>query len=193
MDEFHKTVDKLHEMPYNICMADIMIDIETIGTGPSACILTIAMQTFDPFADGWYDRHYYARIDPDSQPDRNIEEGTLQWWASQPTEAREEAFAEDGRISLKQALEEMHPIIWNSNYIWANGPTFDMNIIEHAYKSYGMSLPWKYYKVRDARTVYSLYPDLGRGPVSHHALDDCQQQILKLQKTFRHLGVTKIK
>jgi len=180
-------------MPYNTCMADIMIDIETIGTGPSACILTIAMQTFDPFADGWYDRHYYARIDPDSQPDRNIEEGTLQWWARQPPEAREEAFAEDGRISLKQALEEMHPIIWNSDFVWANGPTFDMNIIEHAYKSYDMSLPWKYYKVRDARTVYSLWPDLPKQPISHHALDDCQQQILKLQKTLKHLGVTKLK
>ena len=174
-------------------MADLMIDIETIGTGPDACILTIAMQTFDPFADGWYDNHYYARIDTESQPDRNIEDGTLAWWASQSPLVREEAFAEENRIPLKQALEEMHPMIWNSNFVWANGPTFDMNIIEHAYKSYDINLPWKYYKVRDARTVYSLYPDLERGPASHHALDDCQQQILKLQKTFKHLGVTKIK
>jgi len=170
-----------------------MIDIETIGTGPDACILTIAMQTFDPFARGWYDRHYYARIDIESQPDRNIEESTLQWWASQPAESREEAFSEQGRIPLKQALEEMHPIIWNSDFLWANGPTFDMNIIEHAYKSYAMSLPWKFYRVRDARTVYSLYPDLPKPPVSHHALDDCQQQILKLQATLKYLGVTQIR
>ena len=174
-------------------MSHIMIDIETIGTGPDACILTIAMQTFDPFSRGWYDRHYYARIDTESQPDRNIEESTLQWWASQPAESREEAFSEQGRIPLKQALEEMHPIIWNSDFVWANGPTFDMNIIEHAYKSHSMSLPWKFYRVRDARTVYSLYPDLDKGTVSHHALDDCQQQILKLQATLKHLGVTQIR
>ena len=180
-------------MPYTKCMADIMIDIETIGTGPDACILTIAMQSFDPFGSGWYNNYYYARIDTESQPDRNIQEDTLAWWASQPAESREEAFSEDNRIPLKQALEEMYPMIWNSDFIWANGPTFDMNIIEHAYKSYNMSLPWKFYRVRDARTVYSLYPDLDKGTVSHHALDDCQQQILKLQKTLKHLGVTKLK
>ena len=174
-------------------MTDCMIDIETIGTGPDACILTIAMQTFDPFARGWYDRHYYARIDPASQPDRNIEQGTLDWWATQPPESREEAFADKGRIPLQQALEEMHPIIWNSDLFWANGPTFDMNIIEHAYKSYGMPLPWKYYRVRDARTVYSLYPDLPKPPVSHHALEDCRRQIVLLQQTLEHLGVTQIR
>ena len=174
-------------------MTSCMIDIETIGTGPDACILTIAMQTFDPFARGWYDRHYYARIDPASQPDRNIEQGTLDWWATQPPESREEAFADESRIPLQQALEEMHPIIWNSDLFWANGPTFDMNIIEHAYKSYGMPLPWKYYRVRDARTVYSLYPDLPKPPVSHHALEDCRRQIVLLQQTLEHLGVTQIR
>lgn len=172
---------------------DLMIDIETIGTGPNACIMTIAMQTFDPFTDGWHDRDYYARIDPESQPDRDIEESTLAWWATQDPVVQEEAFSEEGRISLKQALEEMYPIIWNSNFIWANGPTFDMNIIEHAYKSYDMQLPWKFYKVRDARTVYSLWPGLPKQPVSHHALDDCRQQIIKLQQTFKHLGVTEIR
>jgi hypothetical protein len=169
-----------------------MIDIETIGTGPDACILTIAMQTFDPFSRGWYDRHYYARIDTESQPDRNIEQGTLDWWATQSPESREEAFADEDRIPLQQALEEMHPIIWNSNLFWANGPTFDMNIIEHAYKSYAMPLPWKYYRVRDARTVYSLYPELEKGAVSHHALEDCRRQITLLQQTLKYLKVSKI-
>ena len=44
-----------------------MIDIEGLGTGPDAAILTIAAQSFDPFGTGYYDRQYYARITLESQ------------------------------------------------------------------------------------------------------------------------------
>jgi hypothetical protein len=37
---------------------DIMIDIETVGTGPDACILTIAAQTFDPLSVGYQKQDY---------------------------------------------------------------------------------------------------------------------------------------
>jgi hypothetical protein len=118
-----------------------MIDIETVGTGPEACILTIAAQTFEPLETGYSELSYYARVDFESQPGRNIEDGTIQWWATQPAEAREEAFNENDRIPLAQALEELGRIIWtckqrtkdNAARIWANGPTFDMNFLEHAY------------------------------------------------------------
>ena len=173
-------------------MADIMIDIETVGTGPEACILTIAAQTFDPFQRGYFDRHYYARIDIDSQPGRNIEQGTIDWWATQPAAAREEAFNEQDRIPLAQALEELGRLIWHSKRVWANGPTFDMNILEHAYKSLNMALPWKYYTVRDARTVYSLCPSLDKYPASHHALEDCRRQIDLLHDTLESLRIKEI-
>lgn len=169
-----------------------MIDIETVGTGPEACILTIAAQAFDPFARGYYKQQYYARIDIDSQEGRNIEQGTIDWWATQPAAAREEAFAEEGRIPLKQALEELGKLIWHSKRVWANGPTFDMNILEHAYKSYGLALPWKYYIVRDARTVYSLCPTLNKYPASHHALEDCRRQIDLLHDTLEYLKIKEL-
>jgi len=72
---------------------DIMIDIETCGTGVDACVLTIAAQCFDPLerTAEYSDRWYYARVDPDSQPDRNISDGTIEWWATQPKAAQEEA------------------------------------------------------------------------------------------------------
>jgi exodeoxyribonuclease VIII len=173
-------------------MADLMIDIETVGTGPEACILTIAAQTFDPLGTGYHKQQFYARIDPDSQPGRNIEQGTIDWWATQPAEAQEEAFGPDNRIPLDTALEELGQLIWRSKSIWANGPTFDMNILEHAYKSFHRPLPWQYYRVRDARTVYALYPGLGKPPTSHHALEDCRRQIDLLQATLKHLNIKEL-
>jgi len=177
-----------------------MIDIETVGTGPEACILTIAAQTFEPLETGYNELSYYARVDFESQPGRNIEDGTIQWWATQPAEAREEAFNEKDRIPLGQALEELGRIIWtckqrtkdNAARIWANGPTFDMNILEHAYKSFKIQLPWQYYRVRDARTIYGLWPDLPKYPASHHALEDCRRQIDLLQATLKHLDVKEL-
>ena len=169
-----------------------MIDIEGLATGPETTILTIAAQGFDPFGKGYYDQQYYARITLESQPNRSIEQGTIDWWATQP-EAQAEAFMEEGRIDLDQALDSLGKLIWHSNFIWMNGPTYDATILEHAYKSYGKPLPWQYYKVRDARTVYSLWPDCPRPPTSHHALEDCRRQIDMLQATLKHLNVKALK
>jgi hypothetical protein len=170
-----------------------MIELETIGVAPDGAILTIDAQRFIPHGDGWHDRHYKARVSLDEQSARVIGDGTVYWWSQQSAEAQEEAFGEAGRIPLQQALGELFSLMFHADHIWANGITFDIVILEHAFKSYEMGLPFKYYKVLDARTVYNLWPDLPRGAVSHHALDDCQQQILKLQATLKHLEVNKLK
>lgn len=170
-----------------------MIDIEGLATGPDATILTIAAQAFDPLGSGWYDKNFYARITLESQDNRRIEQGTLEWWATQSGPAQQEAFNEQDRIPLDQALTELSKLIWHSKRIWAQGPTYDMNIIEHAYKSYNMPIPWKYYMVRDSRTVFSLWPNQEIPTTSHHALEDCRRQIGMLQKTLKHLGITELK
>lgn len=172
---------------------DLMIDIEGLGTGPDTTILTIAAQAFDPLSSGYYDQHYYCRVDLESQEGRSIQQSTIDWWATQPAESREEAFAEDGRVPLQQALEELGRIAWHARRIWANGPTYDMNILEHAYKSLGMNIPWQFYNVRDARTVYSLWPNLSKPPISHHALEDCRRQIDLLQQTLQHFSIKELR
>lgn len=169
-----------------------MIDIETVGTDRDAAILTVAAQTFDPLGRGYFDKFYYARVDLDSQPQRSIDQSTVDWWTRQPRASFDEAFNPENRLPLQQVLEELTPILWQSDRIWANGSTFDMTILENAYRSYGMKLPWQYYSVRDARTVYSLYPDLKKPPVSHHALEDCRRQIVMLQDTLKFLEINKL-
>jgi hypothetical protein len=170
----------------------LMIDIEGLGTGPDAAILTIAAQSFDPFGTGHYNRHYYARITLESQENRRIQDDTLAWWATQP-EAQAEAFAEDNRIPLDQALDELYRLAWQHDYIWAQGPTYDVNILEHAYKSYGKTQPWQFYRIRDSRTVLSLWPGRPVPPTSHHALEDTRKQINILQQTLKHLNVKELK
>ena len=170
---------------------DCMIDIETIGVAPGATILTIAAQSFDPLGTGYYNKQYYARITLESQENRTIDQSTIDWWATQP-EAQAEAFCEEGRIDLDQALDSLGKLIWHSNFIWCQGPTFDCTILEHAYKSYNKPIPWQYYKVRDSRTVFSLWPGLPKPPTSHHALEDCRRQIALLQTTLKHFNIREL-
>lgn len=172
---------------------DLMIDLEGLATGPDTCILTIAAQAFDPFGHNIYEQSYYARVTLESQEDRVIDDNTIAWWATQPAHAREEAFNEEGRIPLDQALDELGKLIWHSGRIWAQGPTYDMNILEHAYKSYNKSLPWKYFQVCDSRTLFRLWPGQPIPPTSHHALEDCRRQIGMLQNTLRHLNIKELK
>ena len=172
---------------------DLMMDIEGLATGPEATILTIAAQGFDPLGKGFFDEHYfYARITLESQPNRTIEQSTIDWWATQK-EAQAEAFAEDGRVDLDVALQDLARLVRKCTRVWAQGPTYDATILENAYKSYGLALPWQYYMVRDSRTVFGLYPDLERPPTSHHALEDCRRQIELLQQCLVHLKVKELK
>jgi len=171
---------------------DAMIDTETAATTPDALILTIAVQQFDPHGSGHNGQSFYARVDIESQPNRTIDEGTIEWWAKQAPAIKDEAFAEDGRISLREALDGVHKIAWQSNRIWMQGPHFDATILEHAYREINKAVPWAFWKLRDSRTLFSLVPELTKPPVSHHALDDCRRQILMVQDALDYLKVRKL-
>jgi hypothetical protein len=184
-------LDFCFDICYNRSM-DLMIDLEGLGTGPDTTILTIAAQAFNPFGSGYYDQQYYARITLESQETRSIQQHTIDWWATQK-EAQAEAFAEDGRVDLDVALQDLARIVRKCTRVWMNGPTYDATILENAYKSYNFALPWQYYSVRDARTVYGLYPELSRPPTSHHALEDCRRQIELLQQCLNYLKVKELR
>ena len=174
-------------------MADVMIDIEGLGTGPDATILTIAAVEFDPLVRDCLGRQYYVRVDMESQADRRIEQGTLEWWATQPAPIRDDAFSEQDRVSLDTALEGLTRMVWHSRRVWAQGPCYDMTILEHAYKSLNRALPWKYFSVRDSRTLFSLAPQLARYPASHNALEDCCCQIALIWDTLEYLKIRELK
>lgn len=190
-------------------MADLMIDIEALGNKPDSIILTIGAQMFDPFILGWHDQPQYdavsqrdylpymnVKIDVDEQESvykRSIDEGTMKWWQRQSAEAQESAFSPDDRIPLAQALDQLAMLAWNCNRIWVKGPTYDITILENAYSATKRKAPWKFWTIRDARTLFSLFPHINDKFNEHIAVDDCRNQIVLLQECLRLLGITTIK
>ncbi len=171
---------------------DLMIDIETLSTHPNAIILNIGAIGFNPFTDDIYTQHsFYTRIDVDCQSNRHELAETMDWWLNQSTLAQEEAFGEDDRMPLDTALDELATLSRKCGRIWANGVAFDMPILEDAYRDFNKPYPWKFWNILDSRTVTKLNPTKKLGN-SHHALEDCVNQIVLLQDSIKRLGVTKI-
>jgi len=180
-------------------MSEVMIDLETLSVRPHAIILVIGAIKFNRNSPIWkenpeFKKHniFYRKIEIKSCEDvglhRNPE--TELWWDSQDKDVKQEAFGGIDRISLKQALEKFTRWFRGSKCVWGHGSSFDITILGEAYKRCDMEIPWKFWLVRDTRTLF----DLGNVKMSdlptynqHHALYDCYRQILGVQKSLKHI------
>lgn len=134
-----------------------MIDLETLGLRTDSLILSIGACEFDPMT-GDIGAKLELNIDMQSGIDagRTIDKEVLDWWMTQPEEARNHAFS--GTIPFDGALISFRGWMPENAYIWGNGPTFDVAKLESAYENmFGVeSYPWKFYNVRCVRTIRDL-------------------------------------
>ena len=170
---------------------DIMLDIETLATSPDAVVLTFGAIKFDPFNPSiQMSAGIYFRIDVDEQIDlgRRVDEGTVAWWGTQSAEVREEALGETDRVSLEDFTKALNKFVVGATRIWAQGPVFDIVILENLYRQIGKPAPWQYYSIRDSRTLLkALGDDRKGGALLHNALADAVSQAEAVQSAVnRH-------
>jgi hypothetical protein len=179
---------------------DIMIDLETLATTPSALVLTIGAVRFDPLADNSEQTvndldSFYVRADPNTfdWPGVDVSDDTLAWWSKQSPEAQAEAFGDHlERFDIRDCLEGLFEFCRPCDRIWANSPSFDITILETIARQLGKQVPWKYYQTRDCRTVYKFFDDFSKSTIDHNALNDCFAQIIRLQRNLKSLNITKL-
>lgn len=192
----------------------IMIDCETLGTTPGSAILSIGAVRFDPHAPddprqgldpGFLGQPYptastfYARIDRASCAALGLTEDkdTLAWWARQTPEARHEAFDAFPRRHIPEVLGELaewitfhpHPFV-RDTYVWSHGASFDIVLLEAAYRRMGYVAPWRFWNIRDTRTLYDLAdirPERD-ARTHHHALHDAAAQAEAVVRAYVKLG-----
>ena len=78
--------------------------------------------------------------------------------------------------------------------IWANGSTFDIPILEHFFKTFGLESPFKYYyNIRDFRTIKRFFNFDGKSipdePFPHLAVSDCFWQVKALQAIYKQQNI----
>ena len=169
-----------------------MIDIESLDTGPDCVILTIGAVLFDPKGHGAIEK-LELRPTIEEQTDifnRTINPDTLRWWSEQSPEAQEEALGDRDRIPYKECMDKLYKWCWryNNGKAWSNGATFDLVVMESAWRNFGQLPPWNFWNTRDTRTAYAIAGVKlrdGGHVTSHKAVEDAERQAIVLQQANR--------
>lgn len=178
-------------------MNDIMVDLETLGVSPGCVIVSIGATRFNPLGEE-VDDPFYANITIQSGLDAGlrIDGATLRWWFEQPDSVRAALFTPPPeQLSLVLHRFRLYVQIGATRTdqakLWAHGSTFDLPILDTAYRMIGQRIPWSYKLVRDTRTLFSLVPkeatNIGQIGRKHYALDDAVNQARWVQAAYRHL------
>jgi len=169
----------------------LMVDMETMATGPNATVLTLGAVHFNPYGNGYGDK-LYLRISIDDQDalGREVDPVTIEWWSKQDPVVMEEAFSPDNRVSLVDAMDQFHKFAWGCSTFWSHGATFDLVILENIYRQIGKPLPWNFWQLRDTRTLFDLGvdPEMPQGG-KHDALQDAIRQALGVQTVYAKLKI----
>lgn len=163
----------------------IMLDLETMGTGPTAAITAIGAVAFSVEA-GITDT-FYKKVDLESSV-RNggtMDPGTVIWWLGQSDAARKEMQAKGAHID--EALLSFDRWVCDNcaratgaaqPMLWGNGAAFDNVILASAYQAASVPPPWKFWNDRCYRTMKNTYPGVEciKPLIAHHALHDARAQ-----------------
>lgn len=180
-----------------------MLDLETLGTLPTAEVATIGVVAW--LNNTSRPEVFYRRILFDEKKGESL---TMEWWKSQSEDARKELFDPNpvkqkgeclsnfgnpelsAKMPIRQALLELTewvrgieakpPSRW-----WSQGSAFDFPILENQYRLAGLPIPWKFWMVRDTRTVFDICDvKHSKSEGVHHAVADCLDQIATLKKAL---------
>lgn len=177
-------------------MRDVVIDIETAGKGQKAAVLAIGAVQCD-LVTGEKGATFYATIDPKDAYRFGVpDESTLKWWSEQNEEARLEAFGGVMPSHSVVCAFSQWLVTIKQPIVWGNGPTFDITILENLYAAHELPVPWKFWNIRDVRTVVDLGERL-RGcrakhempfeGTQHHALYDAMHEAEYMMAIIRQL------
>lgn len=168
-----------------------MVDLETLSVTPRSVVLTLGAVHFDPWGSG-YGNTLYLKFDLDDQDrlGREIDPGTIDWWAKQNNEIMEQAFDPNGRIKVADAMDKFHKFAWGCSNFWSHGASFDLVILEDIYRQLNKPLPWNFWQMRCTRTLF----DLGQDPempqnAKHNALEDAIRQCIGVQNVYKKLKI----
>lgn len=169
---------------------ETMVDIEALGHQPDGAIVAIGAVSFDPARRIIDTKNtFYERVSLESSMyyGMKADASTIVWWLQQPEEARRELThrGENLHVALSRFL------FWrgqrNNWEIWAHGTTYDITILETAYRLVSLPTPWKYREINDTRQLFRMAGVDYHG-TAHHALQDALSQAEAVIRAYDVLG-----
>ena len=175
-------------------MKDLMVDIETLATGPTAAIFAIGAVAFDLRTGKLAADRLRLVIDGTTIPaDRARDPETARWWCKQDPMLVDALFrpGDDG-LEYGVALDKLDPALRRADRVWAKPPAFDLVILRSAYEALGRRVPWHRRAECCARTLLGVGRSLGLPPppeptVKHDPLADAVAQAEGVCAVYRAL------
>lgn len=142
---------------------DIMVDIETLGTGENATVFQISAMSFDLTTGGKLDSINLIG-DIEKYGDLNVDGSTLKWWLNTDKELLTELLNK-GTYEEYDLFEALHKWLENQSttgdmkdvYLWGNGILFDNAKLQTNLNGCsGLKYPIYYKNDRDVRTILEL-------------------------------------
>lgn len=170
---------------------ELMVDLETMDTSPTAAIVAIGVVAF---SNGKVIDEFYSPVTLESSIELGltVSASTVMWWIEQGGTARKEITTATSHLStvLVSLTEWINQYRKDLKGVWGNGAAFDNVILANAYKQAGQEAPWPYYLDRCFRTIKHDLPEVGAFEpsvkcVPHHALGDARWQAEYLIKARR--------
>ena len=159
-------------------MAQIMMDIETLGTNFNCVVIQVSMVKFD------WNKNILGRLtlnlsmEEQLMKGRTIDQDTIDWWKKQNKEIFESCIKD--QIKPYQALNRICAFVEKDDIIWSHA-TFDAPIMNSLFKDFDLRTPWKYTNARDIRTLIDMSEvnlnDYNWEKKTHNSMDDCEFQI----------------
>jgi len=155
-----KSIENLNKSR-NPSTYDAMIDIETLDVSPTSIVVSIGYIIFkmEPTIKDSvkYTKRYNIQIEGQEALGLTRSVKTEKFWKRPQNKEAFENLQKD-TIPLKTTLESLTKDLASIRIqnFWANSPNFDYVILENAYKACGIGcdqIPWKFYQLRDVRTV----------------------------------------
>jgi exodeoxyribonuclease VIII len=168
-----------------------MIDTETCSTRPNAALLQVGWCFFDPAqTEVWEGDQVNINLDSCTRLGGHYSDGTLRWWLHPDRHAARASVFSPG-VPVEEALKRLSTAIASRNvkHVWAHSPSFDVVILEYYAARLGLDLPWKFWDLRDTRTVFALAEATGwrrtKTETAHTAMADAVQQAKDVQSAWR--------
>jgi len=152
-----------------------MIDLETLATVPGSHVLSIGVVDMNN-----HNNTFYHTVEGKNQ-NRITDYSTIKWWLKQSEEAIKSATSRTYVLDLPDMLTSLTEFIetFKLTHPWAHGSCFDIMILEDAYRQHDMEIPWKFWNIRDTRTLFDICHRItgrtlkpNREGTHHSALDD---------------------
>lgn len=157
-------------------MNHVMLDLETLDTGPTAAIVAIGAVMFGQTGVDARNTFYSpVRVQSSIDAGLTVNGSTIEWWMGQSDAARA-VFAEHA-AHLATVLQGFAGWLPEDCKLWGNGASFDNAILSNAYRAVGHVQPWQFWNDRCYRTVVATSPVKRQQLGTHHnALDDARSQ-----------------